>query len=453
MSLESLDKTEQEEILKSQLKELTRENESRKESINSYLKQITSFQELKKELESQISILSSQLNQSTDLKSKLINYEQEKQRLWQDNSSRFFLFYETLLSNFSDLRHEIDQVKTNHNNMVIENSELNEKVALLNEKISQINLKTQNEINAKTEELNRSKNELSQIKKRYQDQEKFESEILANNKSNIGNSKNLNLLFIGVVKFCTISKVATISRKLCFLKTIYFKKKIFKGEINRLKNELKKSLEQISDLENEIKSLTLAHQCQIVQLKDSFREKQKKNDQWPEKLEAELKKEREKHSQSLQQLEAEMKKNFTMELEIHNQKYDELYVKYQKIISDNQSLSKETLNKLEADNKHLANELKNVHEEKLKNEKKLRQELENLRAITKDLHERLEKYSEDDAEDSIQNLKQKVIDKETTVNELGTKLKQSEVQIDQFKDEVRFLLDNFFFVLDKFYFE
>lgn len=75
--------------------------------------------------------------------------------------------------------------------MIIENSELNEKIALLNEKISQINLKTQNEINAKNEELNRSKNELNQIKKRYQDQEKFESEILANNKSNIGIFENL----------------------------------------------------------------------------------------------------------------------------------------------------------------------------------------------------------------------------------------------------------------------
>lgn len=79
--------------MKSQLKELTRENESCKESMNSYLKQISSFQDLKKELESQISILSSQNNQSTDLKSKLINYEQEKQRLWQDNSSRLLFNY------------------------------------------------------------------------------------------------------------------------------------------------------------------------------------------------------------------------------------------------------------------------------------------------------------------------------------------------------------------------
>ncbi|RNA38774.1 Leucine- glutamate- and lysine-rich 1, partial [Brachionus plicatilis] len=379
----SVDRAEQENSFRSQVKQLTRENESHKETIDSYAKQISSFQGLKAELESQITILSSQLNQSSDLKSKLVNFEQQKQQLIQENSN---------------LREEMNQVKANSNNMVIENSELSEKIALLNEKIGQVNMKNQSEIKAKNEEMGRLKNELNQIKRRYEDQENFENEILANNKSNM-------------------------------------------SEINRLKNELKKSTDQISDLENEIKSLTLAHQCQIVQLKDSFKDRLRKNDQWPEKLEAELTKERDKHAEALEQLEAQMKKNFKMELEIHNQKYDELYVNYQKIISDNQNMSKETLGKLEADNKNLANELKNVHEEKLRNEKKLRQELDNLRAITKDLHERLEKYSGDETENSIGHLKQKAMEKDSAICDLRAKLKQSEQQLDEFRDEIRVLQD------------
>ena len=58
--------------------------------------------------------------------------------------------------------------------------------------------------------------------------------------------------------------------------------------------------------------MTLAHQCQITQLKDSFREKLRLNSDWPDKLAAELSKEREKYNLEMEKLESSLKENFKM---------------------------------------------------------------------------------------------------------------------------------------------
>jgi hypothetical protein len=58
--------------------------------------------------------------------------------------------------------------------------------------------------------------------------------------------------------------------------------------------------------------MTLAHQCQITQLKDNFKEKLRHNDEWPEKLAFELNKERERHNQEITKLETSLQENFKM---------------------------------------------------------------------------------------------------------------------------------------------
>jgi hypothetical protein len=59
-------------------------------------------------------------------------------------------------------------------------------------------------------------------------------------------------------------------------------------------------------------AITLAHQCQITQLKDNFKEKYRLNEEWPEKLANELNKEREKSKQELLRQEAKLQENFKM---------------------------------------------------------------------------------------------------------------------------------------------
>lgn len=213
-----------------------------------------------------------------------------------------------------------------------------------------------------------------------------------------------------------------------------------------MKSEIKRLNEEINDHINERKSITLAHQCQITQLKESFKEKMKANDDWQDKMASELKKEREKHANEMQKLEIDLRENFKMELEIHQQKYNEMYAKYQLLNKENESNSKSHINKLESDNQKLINELKNLHEEKLKNEKKLKQDLENLRNITKDLHERLEKYSDESDELNNPKFKQIILEKDTLISELETKLKQYETQLESTKEEVFFLLKTILFI-------
>lgn len=63
--------------------------------------------------------------------------------------------------------------------------------------------------------------------------------------------------------------------------------------------------------------MTLAHQCQLAQLKDSLMEKYRLNENWPEKLAFELNKEREKHNMAIQELENELKQNFQMVIDLN----------------------------------------------------------------------------------------------------------------------------------------
>ena len=66
-----------------------------------------------------------------------------------------------------------------------------------------------------------------------------------------------------------------------------------------------------SDLCFELReAMSLAHQCQITQLKDNFKEKLKSNEDWPKRVEEELNKERAKHLNEMETFETRLKENF-----------------------------------------------------------------------------------------------------------------------------------------------
>ena len=163
-------------------------------------------------------------------------------------------------------------------------------------------------------------------------------------------------------------------------------------EVKSLQYEITRLNNQIVDMKNERASMTLAHQCQITQLKDSFKEKMRLNDDWPDKLASELKKQQEKQIQDIQHMEKTLKENFEIEFDIQKQKYNEMYAKYQDISKEFEGNSRSRIADLESEKQKLAGELRNLHEEKLNTEKKLRQDMDNLRNITKELHERLGKF-------------------------------------------------------------
>lgn len=135
--------------------------------------------------------------------------------------------------------------------------------------------------------------------------------------------------------------------------------------------------------------MTLAHQCQIAQLKDSFKDKLKLNDDWVDKLSFELNKQRDKYVNEMQIMESDLRKNFNSELNINQQKYGEMVLKYQNLKKEYDQTSRSKISSLELEKQRLLSELRNLHDEKIEKEDKLRKELENLRKITKELHEKL----------------------------------------------------------------
>jgi septum formation inhibitor MinC len=54
----------------------------------------------------------------------------------------------------------------------------------------------------------------------------------------------------------------------------------------------------------------IAHQCQMSQLKDNFKEKLKSSEDWPNKLNIELEKEQQKHKKQLNDIEKNLLDNF-----------------------------------------------------------------------------------------------------------------------------------------------
>ena len=91
--LESLEKADEMDQLKSKINNLIKENNSLSEQINYTNKQIESLQGVKNELNSQIYLLNDELNKTKTVDLKFKNIEQEKRMLMQENSGKIFCFF------------------------------------------------------------------------------------------------------------------------------------------------------------------------------------------------------------------------------------------------------------------------------------------------------------------------------------------------------------------------
>jgi hypothetical protein len=91
--LESLEKSDEMNTLKSKINNLIKENNSLSEQINYTNKQIESLQGVKNELNSQIYLLNDELNKTKTVDLKFKNIEQEKRMLMQENSGKIRLIF------------------------------------------------------------------------------------------------------------------------------------------------------------------------------------------------------------------------------------------------------------------------------------------------------------------------------------------------------------------------
>lgn len=378
---ETQNQSEDLSLLKIQINQLIKDKASNEEQMDFYKKQIESFQVAKKEMNSQNGILNDELNKLKKLNSKSFDLEKENR---------------TLLEQMSDLKNEITNLKFKLDDAHAETNEFKQKINSFQGNLSQAKSAYELELKLKNDSIFKAKNELDSIKKRYEEKDKFEKEILNNHQINL-------------------------------------------HEVTNLKYEIKNLNDRLGDHENERNSMILAHQCQITQLKDSFREKLRNAEIDPEKIAEELNKERDRNQLELQKLTSDLNQNFKMEFDIQEQKYNEMYAKYQQISKEFEGNSKTRISDLENENKRLSIEMKHLQQDKTNIEKKLKKELEDLRAITKELHGRLEKYTDDDDFDGVAGLKKEITQKNGTISDLESRLKEFENQLNAAKDEARIL--------------
>ena len=116
-----------------------------------------------------------------------------------------------------------------------------------------------------------------------------------------------------------------------------------------------------------------------------------------------------------------------------------MYAKYQQISKDFEGNSKTRINDLEFEIQKFKNEMKHLHEDKTKTEKKLKDELNSLREITKELHQRLEKYTDDDDQDNKDNMKKELNKKSVIIRDLELRVKELESQVEIAKEETKLL--------------
>lgn len=116
-----------------------------------------------------------------------------------------------------------------------------------------------------------------------------------------------------------------------------------------------------------------------------------------------------------------------------------MYAKYQQISKDFEGNSKTRINDLEFEIQKFKTELKHLHEDKTRTETKLKDELNSLREITKELHGRLEKYTDDDDMENKENLQKELNKKSGNIRELETRVKELESQLEMAKEETKLL--------------
>uniref|UniRef100_A0A8C0WF05 Leucine-, glutamate-and lysine-rich protein 1 n=1 Tax=Castor canadensis TaxID=51338 RepID=A0A8C0WF05_CASCN len=110
-----------------------------------------------------------------------------------------------------------------------------------------------------------------------------------------------------------------------------------KRRINLAENELEitrtllnQTKEEVMTLKNERELMLISHQKSIEQLQETLRQKLLSDDNWREKIEAELAKERNRHLVEFQEQALLFKEEAKLELDIEKEKHQEIIQKYKK---------------------------------------------------------------------------------------------------------------------------
>ncbi|KAM6159951.1 protein LEKR1 [Erethizon dorsatum] len=102
------------------------------------------------------------------------------------------------------------------------------------------------------------------------------------------------------------------------------------NELQITKTLLNQTKEEVVTLKNERELMLISHQKSIEQLREALRQKLLSDDNWREKIEAELSKERARHLIEFEEQALLFKKEAKLELDIEKEKHQEIIQKYKK---------------------------------------------------------------------------------------------------------------------------
>ncbi|XP_055267104.1 protein LEKR1 isoform X2 [Moschus berezovskii] len=163
------------------------------------------------------------------------------------------------------------------------------------------------------------------------------------------------------------------------------------NELEITKTLLNQTKEDVVTLKSERELMLISHQKSMEQLQETLRQKLLNNDNWREKIEAELAKERAQHLVEFQEQALLFKEEAKLELDIEKEKHQEIIQKYKK---EQEELQMKISDLIESATKDL----------RLK-----------LTALEEKLHESHVQYTEESAlkEKEIENLKNLVVEFES----------------------------------------
>ncbi|XP_032341528.1 leucine-, glutamate- and lysine-rich protein 1 isoform X2 [Camelus ferus] len=175
------------------------------------------------------------------------------------------------------------------------------------------------------------------------------------------------------------------------------------NELEITKTLLNQTKEEVVTLKNERESMLISHQKSIEQLQETLRQKLLNDDNWREKIEAELAKERAQHLVEFQEQALLFKEEAKLELDIEKEKHQEIIQKYKKEQEELQmkvsDLIKGATRDLRLKVATLEEKLHESHIQYTEESKSKEKEIENLKNLLAEFESHLKK--EIDSNDSV----------------------------------------------------
>lgn len=219
-----------------------------------------------------------------------------------------------------------------------------------------------------------------------------------------------------------------------------------KKRINLAENELQitnallnQTKEEVITLKNERELMLISHQKNVEQLQETFRQKLLDDDNWREKIEAELAKERAQYLVEFEEQALLFKEEAKLELDIEKEKHQEIIQKYKKEQEELQMKISDLIADATRDVRlEVATLEKNLNESHVQytEESELKEkEIENLKNLVAEFESRLKK--EIDNSDSVsEDLKKEMKQKSDELERVMLAQTQLLQQFNQSQEEV-----------------